>query len=186
MAQYAYYNPAIPAPSPVIGWFDTGVLAYPNLPAPSDLLTMTPTEWEARLANPSGWAVSNGALVAYTPPPPVLTLAQQAATALSAGLAIISSGTPSINGTYAVDPASQSKMGLMYNLIQRAGGAAFPGGLTSLPWPVLVGGTGGVVMFNSVSEFLTVETILGDYVLALDLIVTTGAGSLPAASITIA
>lgn len=74
MTQYAQYNPSVTAPSPVTGWYDTGALTYPNLPPPNDLLAVTADQWNARLTNPSAWAVSAGALVAYTPPaPPVDT-----------------------------------------------------------------------------------------------------------------
>ena len=76
MPKYAQYNPSLAAPSPVIGWYDTDNYAYPNLPGASDLLEITNTQWQARLSNPSGWAVSNGVLIAYTPPAPVVTLAQ--------------------------------------------------------------------------------------------------------------
>lgn len=87
MTKYAYFNSAAPAPSPVIGWYDTDNFTYPNLPASSDLLAVTADEWAARLVNPSAWAVSNGALVTYTPTVTAAqafaTLQGQAATALS-------------------------------------------------------------------------------------------------------
>lgn len=66
MAQYAQYNPAVAAPSPVMGWYDTAVFDYPNLPPAADLLEMTAEQWDARMTGL--WAVSAGALVAYTPP----------------------------------------------------------------------------------------------------------------------
>jgi hypothetical protein len=73
----------------------------------------------------------------------------------------------------------------MHSLIQRAGGAAFSGGLTSLPWPTITPTGPGTVTFNSVSEFLAMETPVGDYVLRFDLIATTNADALPAATATI-
>ncbi len=87
MPKYAQYNPSLAAPSPVIGWYDTDNYTYPNLPAASGLLEITEAQWQARLTNPSGWAVSSGALVAYTPPAPVVTLAQAQTTALASLLA---------------------------------------------------------------------------------------------------
>ena len=183
MTQYAYFNSAVAAPSPVIGWFDTEFAAFPNLPPASDLLTVTPTQWAARMANPSGWAVSNGALVAYTPPPPVLTLAQQATAALGAGLTITSTNMPSLNGTYACDDAAQARINRVYALIQRVGGAAFPASMTSLPWPDK---SGALHTFTSVAEFLAFETAIGDYVLALDMIQATNSGTLPSSTANIA
>lgn len=118
----------------------------------------------------------------WPPPAPAPTLAQQAQTALGAGLTVTSTATPAISGTYACDAATQSKLASLYNLIQRAGGAAFPAGMTALPWPDM---RGAVHSFTAVSDFLNLETAIGNYVLALDLIVTTNSGTLPAASVTI-
>ncbi|WP_428485937.1 hypothetical protein [Rhodopila sp.] len=133
-----------------------------------------------------GWSASetNGTW-SFTapPPPPAPTLAEQAITAMSAGLTISSAGTPALDGTYACDDTAQANLNSMYNLIQRAGGNAFPGGLSALPWPLL---SGAVVTFTSVSAFLAVETAIGDYVLTLDLVVTTNAGTLPPATASIA
>jgi hypothetical protein len=84
MPQFAHYDHAKAAPSPVIGWYDTDALTYPNLPASSDLLEVTTEQWSAHMTNPSGWAVSNGALVSYTPSATTPTLAQQALAALNA------------------------------------------------------------------------------------------------------
>ena len=49
---------------------------------------------------------------ALTPPtsPASPPLAQQAAAALAAGITIASASTPALNGTYAIDPASQMKI----------------------------------------------------------------------------
>lgn len=185
MVQYAQYNSAVASPSPVLGWYDTDEFNYPNLPAAGNLLTVTEAQWAARLTNPSGWAVSNGALIAYTPPIPAPNLAQQAATALASGLAITSTSTPALNATYPCDTATQSNLNSMYALIQRAGGNAFPGGLTALPWPTITPTGPGTVTFNSATEFLAMETAVGDYVLVLNLIALTGTGTLPPATATI-
>jgi hypothetical protein len=68
MTQYAQFDPTQPAPQLVTGWYDTAVLAYPNLPPATNLLEVTTEQWVARLENPSGWAVNDGQLVAYIPP----------------------------------------------------------------------------------------------------------------------
>jgi hypothetical protein len=65
----------------VIGWYDTAALAYPNLPPTANLLVLTAPQWTARLTG--CWAVSGGALVAYTPPAVPVPLAKQALTALT-------------------------------------------------------------------------------------------------------
>jgi hypothetical protein len=78
MPKYAYYDSTVAALSPVLAWYDTDNFKYSSLPAVADLLEISETQWDARLTNPSGWAVSAGALVAYTPPAP--TAAQLFAT----------------------------------------------------------------------------------------------------------
>jgi hypothetical protein len=103
----------------------------------------------------------------------------------NAGLAITSTSTPALDATYPCDPATQVKLGSMYSLIQRADSAAFPGGLTSLPWPTIMPTGIGTVTFSSAAEFLAMETAVGAYVLALDLIIMTGAGTLSPTTATI-
>lgn len=68
MPQYAYFDSTIAAPSPVLGWYDTDALEYPNLPAAANLLAISAAQWGERMTG--RWAVSNGALVPYTPPAP--------------------------------------------------------------------------------------------------------------------
>lgn len=60
MPQYANYDPTVAAPSPVLGWYDTGV--HQNLPPASNLLELTPAQWAARLTGL--WAVAASELVA--------------------------------------------------------------------------------------------------------------------------
>jgi len=85
MTRYAYYDASVAAPSPVLGWYDTDALSYPNLPAATDLLELTDAQWDARMPGP--FAVQNGALVAYTPPAPVVPLTTQAQQAFEAAAA---------------------------------------------------------------------------------------------------
>jgi hypothetical protein len=161
----------------------TTIVAYYAGPQPASVpnqgvVTVSDLRWAAYYATLTA-SIQQALPLPTTPLGP--TLAQQAASALSAGLAITSTGTPALNGTYACNPAMQQNMASMYNLIQRAGGNAFPGGLTSLPWPV----AGGTVTFNSVAEFLAMETAVGDYVMQLNLIITTNSGTLPPPTTTI-
>lgn len=185
MAYYAEYNNTVPSPSPVIGWYPVldaetpDGFDYPNLPAGDSLLEIDLAQWQGHFADPSAWAVENGtALVPYTAPPPVLTIAQQAAVAVYRGLTIVSAKSPQINAVYACDPAAQQKLNSLFNLIQRNGGNTFPGGLSSLPYPDI---NGTPRVFTQVEDFLNVETQIGNYVLALYLIETANpeTGELP-------
>lgn len=178
MTQYAYFDSTQEAPQPVLGWYDTGVFDYSSLPATNDLLVLTSTQWTNRLSG--SFAVSGGALVAYTPPSPTLTTAQQAAAAIAPGLTITSTGTPAINGTYAIDGPTQSKIAAVEVYILK--NSTFPGGVTSYPWPTLTGG----VTFPNTAVFQTWATAIADHVSALDIIIAQDSGTLPSSSVTIA
>jgi hypothetical protein len=129
-----------------------------------------------------GWTVTEtaGAWTFTAPPaPPVPTLAQQATAALAAGVTITSTATPALNGLYACDVATQNRLSRMYNLIQRGDGASFPNSLSALPWTDMAG---AVHTFATVTEFLAFESAIGGYALTLELIIATGAGTLPPAT----
>ena len=112
MPKYARFDPSVAAPSPVIGWFNTDARAYPNLPPMTDLVEVPADIWGAHYANTNGYAVSAGVLVPYTPPPPVLTLAQQAANAAVGGLTITLSGTMTLAATlFPTDARTQPSEG---------------------------------------------------------------------------
>jgi len=81
MTQYAHFDHTAEAPAPVLGWYDTVAFAYPSLPADADLLALTAEQWATRLTG--HWAVSNGALVPYTPPMVPVPLPPQATAALA-------------------------------------------------------------------------------------------------------
>jgi hypothetical protein len=158
MPKYAQYDPSVVAPAPVIGWYDTDILQYPNLPAASDLLELSEVQWEGRTAGPSCWAVSAGDLVAYTPPVPPLTLAQQAAVLIAGGLTITSGGTPALNGTYAADPQTVSYINSELNAIMLNG--TFADGAATVEWP---DAAGALHTFNVV-EFKALASALGAFV----------------------
>lgn len=48
MPKYAHYNSKATQPTPVLGWYDTDIAHYPNLPKKKDLLTLTQEEWDNR------------------------------------------------------------------------------------------------------------------------------------------
>lgn len=177
MTQFAQYNPAVSAPSPVIGWYDTGELTYANLPPSSDLLAVTDAQWSGRLTNPSGWAVSAGELVAYTPPVITLTLAQQAAAASVAGLTI------DLNGTVALFPTDAATQGYINaEVTSLLLNGTFADGSTAVEWPDATG-----TLHNlSVPQFKAVAGAIGGYVAACRKCVIGSTGAvLPASSITI-
>lgn len=180
MPQYASFNPSVAAPSPVTGWYDTTAFTYAKLPPAANLLEVTAAQWAARLANPSGWAVSAGALVPYTPPVPTPTLAQQAQAAILAGVQITSTGTPALSGTYACDPAAQAK--IMATSLFAVVNSKFPGGGATMAW---ADRSGAVHTFPTIAEFQAFATAVGDYVAALDAVILGQSTTLPSQPVTI-
>jgi hypothetical protein len=49
--KYAQINSTIKTIQPVLGYYDTGILDYPNLPSPENLIEMSEADWELRLSN---------------------------------------------------------------------------------------------------------------------------------------
>jgi hypothetical protein len=172
MAQQVLYETANGA---ILQWQDTAAFSYAPTPAGAATLTVTPAQWEAQS---SAFYVAAGALVAGALPAPAPTLAQQAAALLAVGLTITSTATPALNGVYACDDAAQAKLSRVYGLIERAGGA-FPAALAAMPW---TDQSGAPHVFPTVAQFLALETAVGDFVLACDLIIATNSGTLPPAT----
>ncbi|MUG04156.1 hypothetical protein GM556_01165 [Bombella sp. ESL0378] len=83
---YASYDHSASQPTPVTGWFDMGFYnSLDGFPPASELLPLTPEQWENRL--PCGQGVQDGKIVPYTPPPPPLKA--QATSALQAARQIV-------------------------------------------------------------------------------------------------
>ena len=182
MPKYAQFDSAAVAPAPVIGWYDTDALTYPNLPASADLLELTATEWADRLAG--FWAVSAGKLVSYTPPVVPPTLAQQAASALAAGLTITSTSTPALNGTYAVAsgvPFGREDIGTEAQFISTF--SEFTNGTQTLEWPLIDGKT--FVTFPNTATFMNFAKAAAQYYAAVKAVAATGQGSFPSNQVTI-
>jgi hypothetical protein len=139
MPQYAQFDPAVAYPSPVIGWFDTDAINYPTLPDPAGMLVLTQEQWDGRVTGL--WAVSAGALVAFVPPPPVLSPEQQAADELAArignGIAITSTGTPALNATYALDSDTMDQIGSVAR--DFGSGLGLPGDIETFTYPDATG-----------------------------------------------
>lgn len=119
-----------------------------------------------------------------TPDPyvaPTLTVAQQAANALSAGLIITSTSTPAISGTYPLDTLTQAKIDAIITFILANG--TFPEGSATFEWPDTVG---ALHVFPSIAEFKLWATAIANYVNLLDLYGLGIGTTLPAATVTIA
>ena len=83
-----------------------------------------------------GWAATEvaGAWTFSAPPaPPAPTLAQQAQALLAGSLTIASTSTPALNGSYAIDPATQVHMQAEMLCVTVNG--AFADATSSLAWP---------------------------------------------------
>ncbi len=124
------------------------------------------------------WTTDGGQIVAYVPPAP--TLAQQAAALIAGGLTITSTGTPALNGTYSTDATAQQNIQAVQIYIQANG--KFPGSSGTYPW---LDKAGQPHVFPTISEFTAFATAVADFVADLQMIVYTGAGTLPAATATI-
>jgi hypothetical protein len=182
MPKYAAFNPAVPAPSPVIGWYDTDTFTYKTLPDSSNLLAVTNAQWAARMANPSAWAVNNGALVAYTPPVPPPTLEQQAASAAKAGLTVALSGSMTLAATlFPTDSTTQAKISAMADMAARG---ILPVGATGYP----IKDSAGNWHTLTASAYQALAAAIGSYVAACILIADgnpLGATELPSNSVTL-
>lgn len=66
-----------------------------------------------------GWLYDGTTFTA--PPAPTRTLAQQAQAALGAGLAVVSTGTPALNGTYALGSTTQLRMASLLQYYDKFG-----------------------------------------------------------------
>lgn len=65
MPKFAYYDPTMEQPAPVLGWYDTDLFDYgANLPDPSQLLALSQDEWVARGSTP---CVTGGKLAPWPP-----------------------------------------------------------------------------------------------------------------------
>jgi hypothetical protein len=126
---------------------------------------------------PGRWQYTNGEWVAYTTP---VTPAESAAAAFAAGLAITSTGTPAINGTYACDPVSQADIVAIETSINA--GKGFPGGVATFNYQDAT----GVMHSFTEANFTDLAGAIRDYVYALKSVVAGVSTALPAASTTIA
>lgn len=177
MTQYAYFDSTVPAPSPVLGWYDTSVHDYPTLPPSIDLLQLADDD-QSRFSGP--WAVANGVLVAYTPPALVLTPAQQAIAALGQGLTIVSTSTPALNGRYAVDPSTCNN--IQAEMLSLLVTGNFADGSATVPWPTT---SPNDARTFDIPQFRSFALAIAAYVATLYKVINGSVTTLPPATATI-
>lgn len=132
-----------------------------------------------------GDAYANGKFTSPAPSsPPAPTLAQQAQAALGAGLAITSSSTSALDGTYAVAsgvPYGREDIQTEAQFVSTFG--EFTNGKTTLDWPLIDGKT--TVTFPTTADFLNVAKAAGQFYAATMAVARAGTGTLPSATATI-
>lgn len=64
MPFFAHFGADNQGSSPVIGWYDTTMFHYPNLPDSSQLIEMNNKEWAEHFEQPHGWTACGGQLIA--------------------------------------------------------------------------------------------------------------------------
>ena len=114
--------------------------------------------------------------------------AQQAqatyAAAMAAGLTINSTGTPAVNGTYALDQAQQEVITEVTDYIAKNN--AFPGGLATV---MLRTAAGGVIAVSTIALWYEISTAIADFIAKADNALITAQGgsnpTWPSASVTI-
>ena len=132
-----------------------------------------------------GWTATETAGVwtfAAPAAPPGPTLAQQAAAAMSAGLAIASTSTPALNGTFDVSASAQDHMQAEMIALLNSGGTTFADGTTSVVWPDMAGVNHTFTAVQARALFLAA----GAYVAALFKVINGTLVALPPASAMIA
>lgn len=130
-----------------------------------------------------GWTATqnDGSWSFAAPATPTLTPAQQATAALAGTLTINSTGSPAIDGAYAIDPATQGKIAAVEVYILK--NSTFPGGATTYPWPMAAG---AIVTFPSTTVYQNWATAIANYISALDIVIAADGGALPPPTVTIA
>lgn len=121
---------------------------------------------------PSGFKVQSGQVVAVPP-----TLADQANAMLAAGIQIVSTGTATLSGTYACDPATLSRVGNLLAAI--AAGLSIPGGV--IPWADI----NGAPHSFTPDQFKNLATALLAFEMQLAPIAAGAPGALPTQPVTI-
>jgi hypothetical protein len=130
-----------------------------------------------------GWTYAAGVFTApaATPSPTPVQLAAIAYAAfIAGGIAITSTGTPALNGTYGIDPASCANVAMEAQFITAF--ALFTTGNTNaLPWQLQ---SGAIVTFTATAAFMALAKAIGMSVAAAKVAAMQGQ-VMPAASASI-
>ena len=106
---------------------------------------------------------------------------------IAAGCPIVSALKPALNATYAIDERMQQRVQAIVTGINA--GKGFPHGNATYSWPVLAGGTNGMVTFTAPADFINLaaalEAYVSDLVLAEAALATGNAATWPATPVTI-
>jgi len=130
MAKFAAFHHEEPAPQKVYTWYDTDIHDY-VLPDFDDLLNLTEEQWDARITK--DWAVDNGQLVEWIPPPPIYTIEDQARILLAGPVIVECAANTTIDGEYSIiDSVRQAMIGIMSQI---NAGMGLPGGGVTFNWP---------------------------------------------------
>ncbi len=156
------------------------VASYSGVQAqPMPWVSVTAAQFAAIVAG-STWSGSN----VVGPALPALTskqqLAQQAQALIAGGLAVTSTATPSLSGTYATNTAAQANMLGIVSYINA--NDKFPGSAGTLTW---YDTSGQPHIFSTIFEFMALYTAGLDFVMDCQLVVDAGSGILPAATASI-
>lgn len=153
--------------------FDT-LGTVPYTAAAHDIESYGQALWSALIAG------TFGPIAAYTAP--TYNVQQQVRNAIGAGISLTSTGTPALNGTYAIDPASQANINaiITYVLLN----STFPGGGTTLPWYDI---SGDAHLFPSIEAFQAFATAAANFIAMLSIYANSNGkvGSIPSNAITI-
>jgi len=157
--------------------FDTvfaGSATHPYTASAADTTSYGEELWAGLVAGSYG---AIGAYVAPTIPP-----GAAAGNAINAGIILTSTGTPALNGTYAVNQAAQANINAISTYILVNGN--FPGGGSTLPWY----DTSGVAhTFPSTAAFQDFASAVATFVAAVAIYANSNgeSGSLPSNALTI-
>ena len=161
-------------------------VANPNCTLPSDVIALTASQYQVLMTGiAAGQYLTPGTnnfpttvAPAVIPPTP----AQQAASAIAAGVVITSTATPTLNGTYSCSGASQANINatITYILLN----STFPGSGSSMPW---IDQAGSPHVFPSITEFKAFATAIASYVASVSIYGDSNGtiGSLPSNQIAI-
>ena len=129
-----------------------------------------------------GWTYTNGtfAPLVVIAPSAAQQLAQQAAALIAGGLAVTSTATAALNGTYAADTTTISYVNSELNSILLNG--SFADGTATVEWP---DGSGTLHAFD-VAQFKTLAAALGAFVAGIrKCAIGVSGATLPPATVTI-